>query len=91
MLFGWSGDFQALYMQNQKLKCPSSDILELPSQLHPSDDRAFPHYLPCDICTLDYGIGVGAGYEQLYERGLGALSGGKDGGTVLTGGHQETQ
>ena len=59
LLFGWSGDFQALYMQNQKLKCPSSDILELPSQLHPSDDRAFPHDLPCDVCTLDYGIGVG--------------------------------
>ena len=33
----------------------------------------------------------GAGYEQPCERGLGALSGGKDGGTVLTGGHQETQ
>ena len=69
------------------LMFPFSDILELPSQLHPSDDRAFPHYLPCDICILDYGIRVGGGYEQLCKRGLGALSGGKDGGTVLTGGH----
>ena len=73
--------------EKKRILFPFPDILELPSQLHPSDDRAFPHYLPCDICILDYGIGVRGGYKWLCERGLGVLSGGKDGRTVLTGGH----